>query len=62
LAALTDRQREIIRTAHREGYYDQPKGINGSELGELFGISRSTVHEHLRTAERKLMTELFESD
>ena len=62
LATLTDRQREIIRAAHREGYYDQPKNINGGELGELFGISRSTVHEHLRTAERKLMTELFESN
>jgi PAS domain S-box-containing protein len=62
LAALTDRQREIIRTAYQEGYYDQPKQINGGELGEFFSISRSTVHEHLRTAERKLVAVLFDGD
>ncbi len=55
LEMLTDRQREILRTAYNRGYYDQPKGINGQALAELFDISHSTVHEHLSAAERKVM-------
>lgn len=60
LKSLTDRQREIVKVAYDEGYYDQPKGINGQELAELFGISHSTVHEHLRSAERRLMERSIE--
>lgn len=60
LKSLTDRQREIVKVAYDEGYYDQPKGINGQELAELFDISHSTVHEHLRAAERRLMERSIE--
>ncbi len=53
--SLTGRQREILQVAYDEGYYDRPKGINGKQLAELFGISHSTVNEHLRVAERKIV-------
>ena len=53
--ALTDRQREILLMAHREGHYDRPKAITCAELAERFDLSPSTVHEHLRNAEQKLM-------
>jgi predicted DNA binding protein len=59
--SLTDRQREIIQVAYDEGYYDQPKGINGQELAELFDISPSTVHEHLRAAESRLVGRVIKS-
>lgn len=62
LELLTDRQREILRTAYNEGYYDQPKGINGQQLAEMFDISHSTVHEHLSAAERKIMQTAFGED
>ncbi|RJX48922.1 PAS domain-containing protein [Halonotius pteroides] len=58
--ALTDRQRELFRTAYREGYYEQPKGISGDDLAALFDISQSTVHEHLRAAEQRVATVLFD--
>ncbi len=62
LETLTDRQREILLTAYREGYYDQPKGINGEGLADLYNISHSTVHEHLRAAESNLMKEIIGQD
>jgi len=58
--ALTDRQRELFRTAYREGYYEQPKEISGDDLAALFDISQSTVHEHLREAEQRVATVLFD--
>jgi len=58
--ALTDRQHELFRTAYREGYYEQPKGISGDDLAALFDISQSTVHEHLREAEKRVATVLFD--
>lgn len=54
-AALTDRQTEVLSTAYRRGFFDQPKGVSGDELADQFDISRSTLHQHLRTAERKLL-------
>ena len=59
-ATLTDRQRELFRTAYREGYYEQPKGISGGALADLFDLSQSTVHEHLRSAEKQVAAVLFD--
>lgn len=57
---LTDRQREIAETALREGYYDDPRGISGADLADRFGLSSSTLHQHLRAAESKVMRGYFE--
>lgn len=60
LSALTDRQREVLSTAFAGGYYDRPKGITGDGLADRLDVSRSTVHQHLRTAEQKLLARLFD--
>ncbi|ELZ42235.1 Bacterio-opsin activator HTH domain-containing protein [Halorubrum saccharovorum DSM 1137] len=52
---LTDRQRDIIETAHEAGYYDWPREVTAEELAERFDISPPTFHQHLRTAEQKLI-------
>lgn len=52
---LTRRQREVVMAALAEGYYDWPRKITNGELAETMGISRATLHEHLRKAERKLL-------
>jgi len=59
-AALTDRQTEILSEAYRRGFFEQPKGVSGDELADQFDISRSTLHQHLRTAERKLLGTLLD--
>lgn len=53
---LTQRQQEVAREALARGYYEWPRKINNEELAETLDISRATLHEHLRKAERKLLS------
>ncbi|WP_254765925.1 helix-turn-helix domain-containing protein [Salinilacihabitans rarus] len=57
---LTDRQREVLETAHEMGYFEYPKRSNAGEVAEALGISGSTFAEHLAAAQRKLMDALVE--
>jgi predicted DNA binding protein len=59
---LTDRQRYVASEALARGYYDWPRGINNSDLADELGISRATLHEHLRKAERKLLSAVLADD
>ncbi len=52
---LSDKQLEIFRLACDYGYYEMPKKITIEELAERTGISQSTLAEHLRKAEKKLL-------
>ncbi|MDZ5809922.1 bacterio-opsin activator domain-containing protein [Halorubrum sp. AD140] len=52
---LTDRQREVLETAHDVGYYDWPREVTAEELADRFDISPATLHQHLRAAEQKLI-------
>jgi predicted DNA binding protein len=56
---LTDKQREIMNAAYRYGYYDIPKRISSEQLSERLNISKPTLLEHLRKAERRIFTEIF---
>ncbi|MEF8812700.1 MAG: bacterio-opsin activator domain-containing protein [Halovenus sp.] len=58
---FTDRQETALRTAYLGGFFDWPREVDGNELAEAMGISRPTYHQHLRTAQRKVFEELFES-
>lgn len=52
---LSERQREILQLARREGYYTWPRKISVTELAEGTDLSQATVLEHLRKAEAKLL-------
>lgn len=56
---LTDRQREIIETAHEMGYFDYPKGANATDVAEELGVARSTFTEHLAAAQTKLLNAIL---
>jgi len=56
---LTDRQREVLRMAFHAGYFDWPRGTDADTVAAEIGIAQSTLSQHLRTAERKLLEELF---
>jgi predicted DNA binding protein len=59
LSVLTDKQREVLVTAHRFGYYDYPRRMNSERLSERVDVSRSTMVEHLRKAEGRLLREIL---
>lgn len=58
---FTDRQREILHGAYEAGYFEWPRDVNGEDLAAAYDVSPATFHEHLRTAERKLVSFLFDS-
>lgn len=57
---LTDRQYTALQRAYIGGYFRRPRPVTGDELAESMGISRATFHQHLVTAERKLLEEFFD--
>lgn len=52
---LTDRQKEILRTALAAGYYDIPRRATQRDLAAELGLSRGTVGDHLRRVEAKII-------
>jgi hypothetical protein len=52
---LSERQREVFELAQREGYYMWPRECSASDLAETVGISKTTLLEHLRKAESKIL-------
>lgn len=58
LDQLTDRQREVARTAVERGYFD-PDGPSAAELAAALDISKATLSEHLGAVEAELLTQAF---
>ncbi len=52
---LSERQREVFELARQRGYYEWPRGVTATELAEEVGISKTTLLEHIRKAEAKLL-------
>jgi HTH DNA binding domain len=55
LSKLTTRQRQMVLTAYALGYYDVPRRISSDDLARHLEVDKSTIVEHLRKAERKLI-------
>ena len=53
--SLTDRQREVLCAAQAMGYYEWPRERTAEAVADELGIAGSTLHQHLRTAEQKLV-------
>ncbi|ELZ91202.1 bacterio-opsin activator [Haloferax mucosum ATCC BAA-1512] len=57
---LTDRQKTVLETSLVSGYFEWPRGSTAEEVADALDISPPTLHEHLRTAERKLIETYFD--
>jgi hypothetical protein len=57
---LTDKQRRVVSTARKLGYYEYPRRINAKQLAEKVGLSQATTLEHLRKAESRLMASMLD--
>jgi predicted DNA binding protein len=53
--ALTPAQREAFELARERGYYEWPRETSTRDLADELGVSKTTLLEHLRTAESKLL-------
>lgn len=53
--ALTERQLIVLQKAIAAGYYDSPRRTSTEALAAEFGVTRSTLEEHLRKAERRVL-------
>ncbi len=59
-SVLTDRQREVLETAHRMGYFEHPKGANAGEVATELDITTSTFSEHMAAAQTKLLDSILD--
>lgn len=59
LDAITDRQRDVLVTAFEMGYFEVPREASAADVAAEFDLDQSTVTEHLRRAERNLLSELL---
>jgi DNA-binding CsgD family transcriptional regulator len=55
LDTLTPSQREVFDLAREHGYYEWPRGVSTRELADELDVSKTTLLEHLRKAEAKLL-------
>ncbi|WP_363465129.1 helix-turn-helix domain-containing protein [Halogeometricum borinquense] len=55
VAALTERQREVVSVAREIGYYDVPRNAGVRDVADRLDCSKSTAANHLRKAEARLV-------
>jgi len=55
LDTLTAKQREVFEHAREAGYYEWPRKCDTRELAADLDVSKTTLLEHLRKAEAKLL-------
>jgi predicted DNA binding protein len=60
LSPLTDRQLEVFETAVEEGYYDVPRRATHEDIANNLDCAPSTVDEHLRKAESRVVSGLIQ--
>lgn len=60
-SAFTDRQYEVLETAHEMGYFESPKRARSRDVADELGIAPATFAEHLAAAQTKLLDQLLEA-
>ncbi|MFT4884168.1 MAG: putative DNA binding protein [Natronomonas sp.] len=55
---LTARQQEVLIAALKAGYYDDPRNATYDDIADAVGCSATTVGEHLRKIERRIIREI----
>jgi len=59
---LTDRQHEVLEVAFFSGFFESPRERTGSEVAASLDVSQPTFNNHMRAAQRKLCTLLFDDE
>ncbi len=56
---LTEKQRSVLVSAFEHGYYETPRRISSQELAKKLKLKSSTLVEHRRKAEQRLLSRVF---
>lgn len=59
---LTEKQLDVLRTAYLSGYFDWPRESTADECAAALGIAQPTFSQHIRTAQYKVFTSLFDTE
>jgi hypothetical protein len=59
ISQLTTKQRQAVLAAYGLGYYDLPRRISSEEMARLLKIDKSTMAEHLRKAEKRIIKSII---
>lgn len=57
---LTDRQYSVLKATFSAGYFDWPRGSTAKGIAESLDLAPPTLHEHLRGAQKELISTFFE--
>jgi hypothetical protein len=60
LRSLTKKQHGVLLAAYRLGYYDVPRRSTSAEIAKSLHLSDGTVVEHLRKAEKRLLSGILD--
>jgi len=59
---LTERQQTTLRAAYHAGYFEWPRDSSGNDVAESLDIATSTLHYHLRRAEKKVVESVLTTE
>ncbi|SNR32700.1 helix-turn-helix domain-containing protein [Halorubrum vacuolatum] len=59
---ITEKQRQALRVAVEEGYYQRPRGADLADIAERLGISRSAASQRLTGLEATLVEAVYDHD
>lgn len=59
---LTARQHEVVEQAFEQGYFDWPRRHTAEEIARTLDIDHSTFLEHVRKAQRKILSTALSRD
>lgn len=58
---LSERQLEVLELAYHSGYFERPRERTAEEIAASLDVSHPTVSRHLREAERRVFSMLFDA-
>jgi|Deesub1362B_J571_1020462.scaffolds.fasta_scaffold00232_44 hypothetical protein len=57
---LTQSQNRVLKIAYELGYFSRNRNINLEQIADVLGISKSTVHKHIREAVNRVIEDYIE--
>jgi len=60
IVKLSKKQKKALELAYYNGYYNIPRDIDLGKLASKMGINKSTLREHLKRAEAKIIKDYLE--